>query len=71
MKLSEYLESKGIRRGEFASRVGVSAGRITQLCDGSGWPSRGVAERISAATEGEVTANDFLRLADEPEDLRA
>jgi hypothetical protein len=71
MKLSEYLKSKGIRRGDFARAIGVSAGRVTQLCDESGWPSRGVAENISAATDGEVTANDFLRLADETEGERA
>jgi len=70
MKLSEYLKIKGIRRGEFAVAIGVSAGRITQLCDESGWPSRGVAEKIAAVTEGEVTANDFLRL-EEAEGARA
>lgn len=70
MKLAEYLDSKSIKRGEFAVSIGVTAGWITSLCDGSGWPSREVAERISAVTEGEVTANDFLRVL-ETEEVRA
>jgi 3,4-dihydroxy 2-butanone 4-phosphate synthase/GTP cyclohydrolase II len=65
MKLAEYLTGRSIKRNEFAASIGVTPGRITQLCDGSGWPSRDVAERISAVTDGKVTANDFLRLADE------
>jgi 3,4-dihydroxy 2-butanone 4-phosphate synthase/GTP cyclohydrolase II len=60
MKLAEYLELNGIKRGDFARSIGVSGGRVTQLCDGSGWPSRDVAEKISLATGGAVTADDFL-----------
>lgn len=70
MKLSEYLDLHEIKRGEFARLIGVSGGRVTQLCDGSGWPSRDVAEKIAAVTEGDVTANDFLRLV-EAEEIRA
>jgi 3,4-dihydroxy 2-butanone 4-phosphate synthase / GTP cyclohydrolase II len=65
MRLSEYLDLKGIRRTEFAQRIGVTSGWITQLCDGSGWPSRDVAERIAAETAGAVTADDFLRRENE------
>lgn len=60
MKLAEYLKSKSIKRGDFALSIGVTAGWITSLCDGSGWPSREVAEKISLATGGDVTADDFL-----------
>lgn len=68
MKLADYLKSTRIRRGEFAEMIGVSGGRITQLCDGTSWPSKDVAERISRATEGHVTANDFMHLDDEPQE---
>jgi 3,4-dihydroxy 2-butanone 4-phosphate synthase/GTP cyclohydrolase II len=61
MRLAEYLKDRGIKRGEFAKAIGVSAGRVTQLCDDAGWPSKDVAERISEATGGAVTADDFLR----------
>ena len=71
MKLAEYLESNGIKRGEFAVRIGVSGGRVTQLCEDGGWPSREVAERITAETGGAVTADDFLVLDDEPVEARA
>lgn len=70
MKLAEYLESKSIKRGDFAASIGVTAGWITSLCDGSGWPSRDVAEKIAAVTEGDVTADDFMRVL-ETEEARA
>lgn len=62
MRLAEYLKSKGIKRGDFAREIDVSAGWITSLCDGTGWPSREVAERIARVTSGQVTADDFLDL---------
>jgi DNA-binding transcriptional regulator YdaS (Cro superfamily) len=61
MKLAEYLDGNRIKRGDFARSIGVSAGWITSLCDGTGWPSREVAEEITRATNGDVTANDFLQ----------
>lgn len=65
MKLAEYLELKSIKKGDFAREIGVTAGWVTCLCDGSGWPSQDVAERIARATGGEVTANDFMSTAPE------
>lgn len=70
MKLAAWLELKGIKRGEFAQSIGVTGGWITSLCDGSGWPSREVAERIARITEGAVTADDFLPER-EPDEARA
>jgi len=40
---------------------------VTSLCDESGWPSRGVAERIVRVTGGLVTPNDFLGIVEEGE----
>jgi 3,4-dihydroxy 2-butanone 4-phosphate synthase / GTP cyclohydrolase II len=71
MKLSEYLEANGIKRGEFAKSIGVTGGWITSLCDGSGWPSKEVAENIARATDGAVTANDFLVLDESVDEARA
>lgn len=71
MRLAEYLEAKGIKRGDFAREVGVSAGWVTSLCDGSGWPSRDVAEKIARATNGEVTASDFVTRLDEAATVEA
>lgn len=60
MKLSAYLDEQGITRRDFASRVGCSNGRITQLCEDGGWPSRELADKIAVETGGAVTADDFL-----------
>lgn len=71
MRLAEYLKERGIKRGDFAREIDVSNGWITSLCDGTGWPSRDVAEKIARATAGAVTADDFLQPAsDEPPEFR-
>ncbi len=64
MKLAEWLIRNGIRRSDFARRIGVSPGAITQICKNEGaWVSRETAEQIVAQTHGAVTPNDFLALA--------
>lgn len=60
MKLDTYLAEKGIARMAFAEQIGVSQSLVTQLCQGKIWPGRDVARRIAEATEGAVTANDFV-----------
>ena len=61
MKLGDWLKRNGVRRADFARRIGVSPGAVTLICrDGGGWLSRDTAERIVAETQGEVTPNDFL-----------
>eukprot|EP01037_Dinobryon_pediforme_P027353 gene27353-30217_t len=65
MRLDQWLAKHQESRSGFARRVGLSPASITQLCnDGAAWVSRETAERILAATNGAVTPNDFLRLAD-------
>jgi 3,4-dihydroxy 2-butanone 4-phosphate synthase/GTP cyclohydrolase II len=71
MRLGEYLSERGIKKGDFAREIDVSAGWITALCDGTGWPSRDVAEKIARATSGEVTADDFLALEQPAEPAEA
>jgi 3,4-dihydroxy 2-butanone 4-phosphate synthase / GTP cyclohydrolase II len=63
MKLADWLGRYGVKRAEFARRIGVSPGAVTQICrDASPWISRETAERIVAETRGAVTPNDFLAL---------
>lgn len=62
MKLADYLDRTRIARGEFATLIGATGGWVTQLCQDKGWPSREMAQKIAAATNGQVTANDFMRL---------
>ena len=61
MKLAHWLAQNRVKRVDFARRIGVSAGAITQICRGErAWVSRDTAERIVAETAGAVTPNDFL-----------
>src|SRR5215217_9675688 len=61
MDLSGWLERNKTPRSAFARAVGVSPGRITQICEGE-LPSLELAERIARETAGAVTPNDFLGL---------
>ena len=61
MKLAEWLSRNGISRVEFARRIGVTPGAITQMCNSDhAWLSRDTAEMIARETRGAVTPNDFL-----------
>ncbi len=64
MKLADWLERNRVKRVDFARRIGLSPGAVTQICREDGaWLSRETAERIVAVTRGEVTPNDFLAFA--------
>ncbi len=64
MKLAEWLKSNAVSRVDFARRIGVSPGTITQLCNqDDAWLSRDTAELISRETKGAVTPNDFLSVS--------
>lgn len=60
MKLDTYLEAKGETDAEFALRVSLSQSQVSRIKRGLSWPSRDAMERIVDATDGSVTANDFL-----------
>lgn len=63
MRLADWLSGQGMRRSEFARRIGVTPSHITGLCAGTNWPGREVVEAIVRETAGAVTADDFLREA--------
>ena len=64
MRLSDWLIRRNVKRADFARRIGVSPGAITQICrDEGAWVSRETAELIVKETRGAVTPNDFLALA--------
>jgi 3,4-dihydroxy 2-butanone 4-phosphate synthase/GTP cyclohydrolase II len=61
MKLAEWLTRNGVSRVEFARRIGVTPGAITQMCNSEqAWLSRDKADLIARETRGAVTPNDFL-----------
>ena len=65
-KLATYLETAAIRRSAFARMVGVTPGRITQICNGEA-PSLAVAVAIEKATAGVVKAADLAPSTKGPE----
>ena len=63
MKLADWLAERGVKRADFARRIGVSPGAVTLMCREDGaWVSRETAERVLTETHGSVTPNDFLGL---------
>jgi 3,4-dihydroxy 2-butanone 4-phosphate synthase/GTP cyclohydrolase II len=64
MQLADWLRQNKISRSDFAQSIAMSAASITALCnDPTAWISRESAERITQATRGAVTPNDFLGLS--------
>lgn len=62
MKLAQWLKEQGVTQTEFAERIGVTSGYVSQLCADMVWPGRKVATEIARATRDAVTANDFARV---------
>jgi 3,4-dihydroxy 2-butanone 4-phosphate synthase / GTP cyclohydrolase II len=61
MKLADWLARRRMSRVEFARRIGLTPGAVTQLCNSAhAWMSRETAELITQATRGAVTPNDFI-----------
>jgi len=61
MTLTEYLRSRKETHDAFARRLGVHPVTVSKWCSGSmrpSWPKMGA---ISCATDGAVTAADFIR----------
>lgn len=63
MLLKDYLATKGETVEQFAVRVGESPHTIGKLYRGDRFPRVDLAQRIIAATEGNVTADDLLEAA--------
>ncbi len=58
MKLSEWLANSATSQSEFARRLGVTQGRISQLVQGE-QPSLDLAMKIAALTNNQVRPQDF------------
>lgn len=63
MKLRDWLDKQRMTREGFAALIGTDHSTVTRYVHGR-MPKREILNRIVSATDGEVTANDFL--ADEP-----
>lgn len=60
MNIRDYLFKKRITQVDFAKRLGISRGHLGQILHGTKHPSRKLAKKIEAETEGKVTAVELL-----------
>lgn len=60
MKLSDYLAEKQIEKAAFAATLGVTMMAVHQWLAGTRIPRPEFIRKIADATDGLVTANDFV-----------
>lgn len=60
MRLGDWLQKHGFTQKAFADAIGVTQGRVAQLCKGGENPPISLIAKIEAATGGDVTAQDFM-----------
>ena len=60
MKLTRYISQNKIDKAVFADDVGVTIQSLYRYLSGDRFPKPEIIQKIIAATNGEVTANDFL-----------
>lgn len=60
MTLAQYLDQHEIKAEQFAALIGTSQAAVSRYMTGARHPRPDVMRRIIAATDGMVTANDFL-----------
>ena len=59
MNLATYLEQNKMTATAFAEQIGVAIATVTRAARGEIMPSPETMKKIMAATNGQVTANDF------------
>ncbi len=60
MKLSQYLESKGLHYSDFAAKLGVAPSTVHRWLAEKYHPSLAQAAAVERATKGAVKLSDFL-----------
>lgn len=60
MKLADYMTLVGIKDTAFAEKVGRDQSTISRIRRGEVLPDWSTVVRIAEATDGAVTANDFM-----------
>jgi hypothetical protein len=67
MKLSAFLESRKINPAAFAAGTGLARQAVHRYIAGERIPDKSAMAKIVAATEGEVTPNDFYGAEPSPQ----
>ena len=62
MTLREWRKSKGLTLQQLAERVNISVTQLSKIEKGKSNPSVAAADRIAAATDGEISALQLLGL---------
>ena len=65
MKLIDYMKHNKLTQNKFAHKSGLTRSAICRLLKCERFPSPDTMNKIELATLGQVTANDFLRQAQE------
>ena len=60
MTLDCYLKKHGLTHTAFATRIGSTVQSVHRYVHGQRYPRPEIMRRIVEATDGAVTANDFL-----------
>lgn len=61
MRLKTYLRLNGLTQKQFAENVGSTYWAVRKWCYGERMPRPAQLRKINSATNGQVTANDFMR----------
>ena len=65
MKLIDYIKQNKLTQNKFAHKSGLTRSAICRLLKCERFPSPDTMNKIELATLGQVTANDFLKQAQE------
>jgi predicted transcriptional regulator len=60
MTLADFLSDRKISQADFGARIGLTQAAISRYVDGLRMPRREHLVLIREATDGLVTANDFI-----------
>lgn len=60
MNIREYLKKYGLTQQQFAEKIGVKQPTICRIMNGKNRPHAIAAEKIEAATNGEVTKEEAI-----------
>ena len=61
MRIGEWLQKHSVTQRAFAEKIGMTQGRISQIC-ASGTDSLSTARKIETATDGEVTTGECMKI---------
>lgn len=60
MDLKIYFYKKNIKGQDFAKKIGISHGALSQILNGNRIPHKSTAEKIEIGTDGDVKAMDLI-----------